>query len=87
MDSSMDYTQVLAALTPSGGVVYVELLPATDSPDDTGPARGQERAREVLLDAAGRRRRPRVGGQRLRRHARPGRLRHRVVNEEGQPAT
>jgi prepilin-type N-terminal cleavage/methylation domain-containing protein len=35
VDSSMNYTQVLAAMTPSGGVVYVELLPATDFPDDT----------------------------------------------------
>lgn len=35
VDSSMDYTKVLAAMTPSGGVVYVELLAPTVFADDT----------------------------------------------------
>ena len=35
VDSSQSYTQVLAAMTPAGSVVYVELLPDTLTPGDS----------------------------------------------------
>lgn len=35
VDASIDYTQVLSALSPEGRIVYVEILPDVSSPNDT----------------------------------------------------
>jgi type IV pilus assembly protein PilA len=35
VDSSLSYTQALAAMSPRGNIVYVELLPISTSPNDT----------------------------------------------------